>query len=203
MRDIDNIKQLLELAPDFMGLIFYPPSKRYVGEKLTGKKHLFSSKKTQRVGVFVNASVAEMLLKVEEFQLNALQLHGTEPAQVLRELNEALPDCSLFKAFGVGQQFDFRQLDEYEPYTSYFLFDTKTDGYGGSGRSFDWSLLESYQHQVPYFLSGGLGYEQLLTLKTFLPKLPGLFGIDLNSQVEREPGLKSIESIRKILKEFF
>lgn len=52
MKDRHQIQQLEKLRPDFIGLIFYERSPRFVTEPLDGLP-----KEVQRVGVFVNADL--------------------------------------------------------------------------------------------------------------------------------------------------
>jgi phosphoribosylanthranilate isomerase len=102
---------------------------------------------------------------------------------------------TVLKAFGIDSDYDFGQLAPYEGRVDYFLFDTKTANHGGSGLSFDWSLLDQYQLDVPFFLSGGLSLENLEQVKAI--KHPRLYGVDLNSRFEIEPGLKDIDKLKE------
>ena len=81
----------------------------------------------------------------------------------------------------------------------YFLFDTKSDKYGGSGKKFDWHLLKEYKGNIPFILSGGIGSDD--AKKVLELKLPMLYGIDINSKFETKPGIKNIELLNYFLKE--
>mgnify|MGYP005864229369 FL=1 len=73
MREPENTRNLIsEVNPDWMGLIFYPKSPRYVTDEKATELKEFPVKK---VGVFVNETVAEILKKVDRFGLSAVQLH--------------------------------------------------------------------------------------------------------------------------------
>lgn len=187
MKYPDNITAVASLGIDYMGFIFYDQSKRYVGQ--SSSSYIKDLDSLSKVGVFVNASLSEILDKITEFQLNAIQLHGNESAEYCLELKEK-SGVIILKAFGVDQNFDWIQLDPYAKVVDYFLFDTKSSSYGGTGVQFDWSLLDQYKLTTPYFLSGGLDPENI---KTALERNdPRLYALDLNSKFEVEPGLKDI-----------
>lgn len=191
MREPENIRQLVALQPDFIGMIFYPKSARYVE-----KQPAADFGDARKVGVFVNATNTEMLQKAQAFGLDLLQLHGEEPVEQLAELRKT--DLKLIKVFSVTSELPQDQIRAYEPYVDYFLFDTKTPKYGGSGQKFNWSLLAGYDSNIPFFLSGGIDLEDLASIRQL--NLKNLYAIDVNSRFELEPGLKDIEKI-KALKE--
>ena len=191
MREPENIKALSSLNPDYIGFIFYPPSKRFVHllDHQTLDQLPDSLKKT---GVFVNASKEDILEKTSLYHLNALQLHGTESPEFCRELRES--DLEIIKAFGVDEDFDFEVLKAYEGTVDYFLFDTKTKLHGGSGITFNWELLNKYVLNTPYFLSGGLDVENIHeALKIDDERF---YALDLNSRFEIEPALKDIDKLK-------
>ena len=203
MRDPGNIVDLALLEPDYMGLIFYPKSKRFAENPDKGiLKHLPDSVKI--TGVFVDEKIEVILQKVDEYGLNAVQLHGYESVIFCKQLRDLL-DVSLnfkkveiIKAFGIFPEFDFNQLKPFNNVVDYFLFDTKTSEHGGSGITFDWKILEQYKGQKPYFLSGGLSPENISEINNLGFKQ--LFGIDLNSKFELEPGLKDINRLQSAFK---
>ncbi|MHB1179700.1 MAG: phosphoribosylanthranilate isomerase [Daejeonella sp.] len=199
MRDPANIKDLSELKPDYMGFIFYSDSKRFIGN--AGAELLASvDSMVKRAGVFVNEAMDVIADKVLQYQLDAVQLHGEEAPEFCRSLRKFLRNMQtekhveIIKAFGVSEEFDFDGLSAYEDFVDYFLFDTKTVLHGGSGVEFDWNLLKKYNGIKPYFLSGGLSHEHINMIK--LLKDTRLYGLDLNSRFEVEPGMKNIEMLR-------
>ncbi|HWV73743.1 MAG TPA: hypothetical protein VN040_18600, partial [Pseudosphingobacterium sp.] len=79
----------------------------------------------------------------------------------------------------------------------YYLFDTKSEDYGGSGESFDWSLLSQYGLNVPFFLSGGLSAENIVKARSLTDAR--LHAIDVNSRFEISAGFKDIQLLKSIL----
>jgi phosphoribosylanthranilate isomerase len=201
MRDSGNIIELAQLKPDYLGLIFYSQSKRYA-ENLD--KVILNSlpDSIKLTGVFVNETIDEIIKKIIEYNLSAVQLHGSESVIYCQQLRDLLSvrlpfkKLEIIKAFGVSPGFDFNQLQQFNDVVDYFLFDTKTTGHGGSGIAFDWKILEQFKEQKPYFLSGGLSPENISDISNLVPKQ--IYGIDLNSKFELEPGVKDIKSLRTV-----
>ena len=192
MRESQNMVELAELQPDFMGLIFYEKSPRFVEneENLEFIKNL----NLKKVGVFVNAGIEEIHYKIESFNLDYVQLHGNESPDFCKQLRKL--GVGIFKAFSVDNVFDFSETEAFEDTVDYFLFDTKGDGYGGHGKSFDWKLLKKYNQKVPFLLAGGVSLDNLdavLELEDL-----NLTGVDLNSKFETSPGLKDITALKKL-----
>ncbi|MCA8829650.1 phosphoribosylanthranilate isomerase [Hymenobacter pini] len=194
MREPANIAAVAALQPDFMGFIFYPKSGRYAGSHLTPDAVAHLPASTQKVGVFVDASTAEILARVAELGLHAVQLHGTEPPEQCRALRAA--GVTVIKAVAVGEELPEAELQTYAADVDYFLFDTKGPQPGGNGTAFNWQLLKQYTLPVPYFLAGGIGPEHAATLDS--EQLPGLFALDLNSRFEVAPGQKDVHKLRQM-----
>jgi len=104
-------------------------------------------------------------------------------------------DCEIIKVFSVDDTFDFQTIAEYESVCDYFLFDTKGKNHGGNGQTFNWELLKNYPSKKPFFLSGGIGLEQIETIKNM--NLP-IYAIDVNSKFETQPGLKNIQLLKQL-----
>ena len=197
MKYIENIQQVAELQPDYLGFIFYEKSKRNF-EGVIPKL----PKSIKKIGVFVNEYVEILVSLVEEYQLEAIQLHGDESVDYIKEIKMHLPKVEVIKVFGIKDQFDFGLLKSYEEVVDFFLFDTKGKERGGNGITFNWKVLENYNSTKPFFLSGGIGLEQIDNLLSVLRKQESqyCYALDVNSQFEIEAGLKSVEKIKKFKK---
>ena len=191
MQDGENIRAVEALGVDWIGFIFYPPSKRYVDIVPS-----YLPKEAKRVGVFVNESIENILDKVALFSLDIVQLHGDESPELCKQLMSK--QIKVMKAFGVATSFPSEKIAQYENTCDYFLFDTQTSDYGGSGRKFDWDILQHYQGNTPFLLSGGIGPNDATEISDFSHHL--CIGIDINSQFELSPANKDIQSIQQFLK---
>jgi len=194
MRDPHNIRQLQEIVkPDFIGFIFYPLSKRYAGELKADFPDGAVFGETDKVGVFVNASMDEIIEVTQWLNPGFIQLHGDESPEFCKQVKER--GFRVIKAFQVSDRLP-SDLNAYMGSVDFFLFDTKSEGYGGSGKKFDWAILEEYDNRVPLFLSGGIGPDEVRDVIK-LSKNLNIAVVDINSRFESEPGLKNIDQIKQ------
>lgn len=196
MKYPENIEAVAALKPDMMGFIFYPKSPRYAGS-LDEKALQALPKRIMKIGVFVNASLDEILTLVKKYSLNGVQLHGTEPEEVCYTLRSV--GLLVLKAFAISEAGDFKATEEYEGSCDFFLFDTKTPAHGGSGQKFDWSVLSAYEGDTRFLLSGGISIDDAEAIRQI--NHPLLAGIDLNSKFEVSPGLKNVELLNEFIRQ--
>ena len=207
-----NPTEAAELQPDYLGFIFWEPSSRYfdgVVPKIPSN--------IKKVGVFVDEAIQIIIHKIGQYNLEGVQLHGTESPKYCKALQEVILEkkvCvdkftryqfDIIKVFSISDEFDFSILEEYEQYCDFFLFDTKGKLPGGNGYTFDWSVLENYPSTKPFFLSGGIGLEEVEKLQAFLesPASKYCYAIDVNSRFEIKPGLKDMEKLKSFKKLLF
>ncbi len=196
MREADNIQAVEALGIDLMGFIFWPKSSRYV-EQVPD----YLPTQCQRVGVFVNSDIDDVLRHVTDYQLDAVQLHGTESTEYVNRLRSAWTDGSstvqIIKTISVSSCYDIATYEDYEGLVDGLLFDTKSPSVGGSGQQFDWSVLNDYKGNTPFLLSGGIGPDDAAQVCAF--HHPMLAGIDLNSRFELSPAFKDINKLKQFL----
>lgn len=198
MKYPSNIAELAQLKFDYMGLIFYPKSPRYVTE-VSADLLAAVPKQAKLTGVFVDEDMELISSRIAEYSLEALQLHGQESAAYCQELRNF--GVEVIKAFGIGESFDFDVLKAYQHSVDYFLFDTQTQAHGGSGKKFDWNLLADYTLAIPYFLSGGIDLADVDRLRSITDSR--LYALDVNSKFEIEPGLKDVEKLKNFNKLYY
>lgn len=191
MKFIENIEQVSGLYPDYMGFIFYEKSKRNF-EGVIPKL----PKSIKKTGVFVNEYLEIVISLVEEYQLEAIQLHGDETVTYIKQLKTHLPSIEIIKVFGIKDEFNFDVLTPFLPLVDYFLFDTKGKERGGNGFQFDWSVLDAYPYEKPFFLSGGVGLKDVLAIQKIIDSNLPIYALDINSKFEIEPGLKNINQVK-------
>jgi phosphoribosylanthranilate isomerase len=217
MKHVENIKSIGDLNPDYMGFIFYDQSKRNFEGIIPELPE--NIKKT---GVFVNEYVEIVISLIEEYRLDAIQLHGDESVEYIKELKCKL-DCSrelmieenkqikkrknqhyiskspieFIKVFGIKNEFNFGVLQPYLEVVDYFLFDTKGKERGGNGVKFDWSVLKKYPYSKPFFLSGGIGPNDLEQINKIKASGLPIYALDVNSKFESKPGLKEVKKVKE------
>lgn len=197
MRDPENSSGVVAALPDYLGFIFYPKSKRFVGFEPSSEIMAIVPDTIKKVGVFVDETPEKVLEIVQLWNLNVVQLHGLETPDYCKQIQHS--GITVFKAFSVDESFDFVTLEAYSGVCDFFLFDTKGQLPGGTGQKFNWQLLENYKGNVPFFLSGGIGPDDLEAILNF--RHPQLFGIDINSSFEIRPALKDAEKVQKFIHE--
>ena len=177
-----------------MGFIFWPKSSRYVSERPA-----YLPTNCKRVGVFVDENIEQVKRTAYEYQLDMIQLHGSESPDYIRGLRADVSSPAIIKAFNIATKEDFETTKPYEGIVDYFLFDTKGPSVGGNGAKFDWTVLADYVGETPFLLSGGIGPDDAARIRSF--HHPQQAGIDLNSRFELAPGMKDVSALRKFLNE--
>jgi phosphoribosylanthranilate isomerase len=195
MKYPENMLEVGALLPDYMGFIFWEKSARYFDGILPELP-----KSVKKVGVFVNATLEEILSKIEKYDLQAIQLHGEESAEFCEILKKNIPNLiDVIKVFPILNTFDFAILNSYENVCDFFLFDTKGKLPGGNGMTFDWEILKKYPSTKPFFLSGGIGLEEMDAVNEILKTNLPVYAIDVNSKFEIEPGLKNTQLCNDVI----
>ena len=223
MKFTENIQQVAALQPDYLGFIFYEKSKRNFEGIIPELP-----KEIKKTGVFVNEYIEIVVSLVEEYRLDAIQLHGDESVSYILDLKQQLAnnralfieenkqikkkknqhyiskkEVEIIKVFGIKNEFNFSALQPYLDVVDYFLFDTKGKERGGNGVKFDWSVLENYPYKKPFFLSGGISLNDLEQLQIVLKSNLPIYALDVNSKFESKPGVKKIEELEKFKNSFF
>lgn len=188
MKNLENIKELSALDIDYMGLIFYPKSKRFISGEIPEIN-------IPKIGVFVNENISIIEEKHKKYNLSFLQLHGDESPDFCKQLMNK--GYKIIKAFRVDDSFDFNITKPYEEYCNYFLFDAKGKDYGGNGIIFNWNILNQYKGNLPFFLSGGINIHSTESISSFQHEK--LFSLDINSGFEVETGIKNIPLIQQFI----
>lgn len=200
MKYKDNITEVAQLQPDYLGFIFYEKSSRFFDGKIPELQ-----KSIKKTGVFVDASLEFIIEKIKTHNLQAVQLHGEESPEFCDTLRHAElvsaihhEKLEIIKVFSIKDNFDFSVLETYETVCDYFLFDTKGKLPGGNGYTFNWNVLKNYPSTKPFFLSGGIGLNEVDQILLFLQKQESKYchAIDVNSKFEIEAGLKNIEKLK-------
>lgn len=200
MTSADQVLQLDEMGVEFAGFIFYPKSPRYVYKFMPRpaiKK--IKGKSINKVGVFVNAPVEEVLQTVDDCGLYIVQLHGDETPKYCEKIANYV---TVVKAFRLREDDNILwKVKDYQDVADMFLFDTEGAGYGGTGRKFDWKMLHGLNIRKSFFLSGGIEPDDIGKLKEFGkdPVAHDLFSIDVNSKFETSPGIKDMDKLRDFI----
>jgi phosphoribosylanthranilate isomerase len=191
-----NTVEVGALKPDYLGFIFWKPSKRNYNGKPAVLPHSI-----KKIGVFVDEQIAVIIEKIKTHQLLAVQLHGNESPEFCEALKQQLNGIEIIKVFSIKDEFNFEELKPFESVCDYYLFDTKGKLPGGNGFKFNWKVLKGYRSKKPFFLSGGIGLEDIDSIKEFMRQKESRYchAIDVNSKFEIEPGLKDIGKLKDFI----
>lgn len=199
MTQLEQVDKLSEYGATFAGFIFYPKSPRYVFKHMTTTQ-IRKENNINKVGVFVNATIEEVLHMVDECRLHMVQLHGDETPKYCEKIADYV---SVVKAFRLSDNDSVEwMIRPYMDVCDMFMFDTMGAGYGGTGKKFDWSILKGKTIGKPFFLSGGIDPADDEKLKAFAnePVAKAMFAIDINSKFEVSPGIKDMAKVKAFCK---
>lgn len=184
----------VEAGANLLGFNFYSKSPRFITETEAAKIRKQLPKRVEAVGIFVNASPADVTAFRKSVKLDIAQLHGDESPETTAEIARLLP---VIKAFRVEPDFPLATLAEY-PDVFAFLFDAAhTDQYGGTGRTTDWDVARRAAADHRIILAGGLKVENVAAAVRIVRP----YGIDVASGVESKPGKKDHDRLREFIQE--
>ncbi len=184
----------IDAGANLLGFNFYEKSPRHITEAEAAKIRARLPKKIKAVGIFVNASPAEVTALRKSLKLDAVQLHGDETPDSVAQIARLMP---VIKAFRVEPEFPLATLDEYREAFA-FLFDAAHTGqYGGTGRTTDWDLARRAALSRRIILAGGLKVENVAAAVRIVRP----YGIDVASGVESEPGKKDPGLLHEFIQE--
>lgn len=191
-------QQVSEAGADFAGFIFYPPSPRYAFKHMPANE-IKKLRNINKVGVFVNASVDDVLRTIDDCGLYLVQLHGNESPRYCEKISQYI---TVIKAFRVsaGDNISWK-IKDYHEVADMYMFDTEGTGFGGTGKKFDWQMLKDTNISKPFFLSGGIAPEDAAAIQQFQQQsvASDLFALDINSRFEVSPGVKDIDKVKRFI----
>ena len=181
---------------DFFGMIFYPKSPRNISKERAKILLEFSKNlNIKGVGVFVNENFESICKYITDLKLSYIQLHGEEDNEYIKEIQKL--NIKVIKKISIKEKFDLDKIDDFAD-ANYFLFDYKAEANelpGGNAKSFDWNLIKKLKIKKPWFLSGGINLSNIQFIKSEIDP----FGVDLSSGVEKDLGIKDIQTINNFI----
>jgi phosphoribosylanthranilate isomerase len=185
-----------EAGADYVGLVLFPGSPRYVEVEEARVLAAIGKGKVGAVAVLVDPDDALIDEVVERVRPDLLQLHGNEPPDRVAAIR-ARAGIPVMKAVAVEDADDVLAADAYAASADHILFDAKAGAGaalpGGNGVAFDWLALKGFA--APFALSGGLTPE---TVGAAI-RATGASLVDVSSGVERAPGDKDAELVRRFI----
>lgn len=184
----DDAAAVAAAGVDFIGLNFWPESKRYLNPErasmLAGVMRAMGHAKL--VGVFVDPDPDEVLAVAALVELDIIQLHGDEDPDAVKRIVDAVAR-PVWKAITVRSACDLEHLDVWQ--VDALLLDAPTPDRGGAGASFDHALARDARARFPHLkimLAGGLAADNVGVAITRVQP----WAVDVASGVEAAPGVK-------------
>jgi phosphoribosylanthranilate isomerase len=167
-----------------IGLILWPGSERACEPAVAVEIGALLHRRCEVAGVFVNATLDEVALAADRFNLTILQLHGDEGPAYCREAARRT-GAKVMKAVRVKDAAAVRDLDAFA--TDLHLLDAYVPGlHGGTGETFAWEMARHHRGSVPVVLSGGLTADNVAEAIA----AAGPYAVDSASGTESAPGRK-------------
>lgn len=184
----DDAARIASSGADFIGLNFWPKSKRYLAPERAPMiaSVARSTGSSKLVGVFVDPEIDEIQAITATVDLDIIQLHGDETPDFVKKVSLAVYR-PVWKAIPIQSSRDLAALDVWP--AEALLLDAPTPGRGGAGATFDWNLAREARERYPkirFVLAGGLSADNVTTaIQTVEP-----WAVDVASGVEAGPGIK-------------
>ena len=180
---------------DAVGLVFYPPSPRFVTDETARAICESLPPRIWRVGVFVDEPVAVVLEKVKRCGLTAVQLHGVESPEEVDALAGA--GVAVIKSLFAEREPSIANAPSVYRGAFAYLIESGRAGPlpGGNAQAWDWPEAKLLRGDRPIVLAGGLDPENVETaIRRSMPD-----AVDVSSGVEASPGRKDIEKVNRFL----
>ena len=177
-----------------IGCVLWPHSPRAVSPAQAAELADLVKRRAESVGVFVNATLDEVVGTAEAVGLTMVQLHGDEGPHFCEAVARRA-GVKVIKAGRVRARADVQAMDAFRSVDLHLLDSYREGVPGGTGEPFDWSLARLRTSGVPLLLSGGLTAESVG--EAIAQTKP--WGVDVSSGVESAPGVKDHEAIEAFL----
>ena len=191
IRSLEDAKFAISAGADAIGFITYPKSPRFITAKAV--KEIcdeLTSADVQKVGVFVDTDL-EIIHAYRNAGINTIQLHGNETAEFAKQL----PNLEIWKAIKPKLNADILRYVEF-PAQKFLLDAFHKTMPGGTGITVDRKLAKFAVSTLPapVILAGGINPANFAEILEEIQP----YGMDINSGVEKSPGIKDHQKIQEI-----
>ncbi len=189
---VDEALASAQLGVDAVGLVFYPPSPRFVSDEEAREIAECLPESIWKIGVFVDVPPSDILRKVEKCRLSAVQLHGGETPEVTETLEHA--GVKVIKSLFLQRTPFIAEAPRFRV-SAYLVESGNGQLPGGNAEKWEWGAARKAMGKFPCILAGGLNPENVAkAIEDFSPD-----AVDVSSGVEFEPGRKDISKIQTFL----
>ncbi|MEO3692983.1 phosphoribosylanthranilate isomerase [Roseateles paludis] len=175
-----DVAAAVEAGADAIGFVFYAKSPRAITPPDAARLARVLPPFVMPVGLFVNASDAELGAALDAVPNMLIQFHGDETAAQCERVQRPY-----IRAARMAPGFDLLNFAASFTSAQAILLDAHVDGYGGGGKVFDWSLVPQGVRS-PLVLSGGLSAANVADGIAHVRP----WAVDVSSGVESSKGVK-------------
>jgi phosphoribosylanthranilate isomerase len=196
----DALEAAIAAGASHCGFVFFPPSPRYIAPEDAAALARQARGRIQSVALMVDLADDDIAHIVATLEPDMIQLHGSETPDRVALIRKT-HGRPVIKSVSVGKPGDAERASDYQGAADLILFDARppADGSselpGGNGLPFDWRLLSEVSRTQPFMLSGGLTPDNVREAIA----LTDAALVDVSSGVERAPGVKDPDLIRRFV----
>lgn len=198
INDEDAMEAAVEAGADYVGLVFFPPSPRFLSFEEAAELSHMLPEDVGVVGLFVDPDDALIERALHHVRLDVVQLHGAESAARVEAIRLEFGH-PVMKSIAVASAADLDAAQDMAEVADRLLFDARPPAGavlpGGNARAFDWSLLAGRRWPCPWMLAGGLTPDNVAEAI----RASGAGAVDVSSGVESAPGVKDVGKIRRFI----
>jgi len=196
LTQLADVEHAVALGADAIGLVFYPPSPRYVAIERAAELARRAGPFVTVTGLFVNAGADDVARVLDQVPLTLLQFHGDETPEQCADIADKV-GLPWLRALRVQPGIDLVEFADRFAAAQGLLLDAFVEGYGGGGHVFDWTQIPSqWLPQSPSLptpsaaprlvLSGGLSAQNVAgAIERVRP-----YAVDVSSGIEAARGVK-------------
>jgi phosphoribosylanthranilate isomerase len=192
--NLADAKAAVDCGANSLGFNFYEKSLRRISTADAAQIRSKLPKEIEAVGVFVNASPADINSLRAFVRFDAAQLHGDENPDIVARVAKSTP---VIKAFRVDAKCTLATLDSFSDAFAFLLDAARAGQYGGTGQTTDWDFARRAASSRRIILSGGLKVENVAeAIRIVRP-----YGVDVASGLETKPGRKDHARMKEFIEE--
>lgn len=175
---------------DAIGLVFYPPSARFVTTDQAAEILATLPPLVTTVGLFVDADPQQVRAVLAALPLDVVQFHGSESAAYCESFGRPY-----IKAVPMADTDDVMVYSRQHPAAQALLLDSHGGGQvGGTGERFDWQRIPP-RLDKPLILAGGLNPDNVAAaIRQVCP-----YAVDVSSGVEITKGIKDNKRVNAFM----
>lgn len=198
IKTLEALNAAMDAGADYAGLVFFPPSPRYVDLETAAIMAKAARGRIKIVALFVDPHEDGLDAVISAVKPDIIQLHGAEKPVDVRAIREwtGLP---VVKAISVRDEDDALSALAFRGIADFILFDAKPAPSavlpGGNGETFNWRMIDPVATEIRFILSGGL---TPLNVADAIAAT-GASAVDVSSGVERTKGEKDPALIRQFV----